>query len=94
MGVNAIPVTIEVNIGPGISFFLVGLADSAIKESQQRIDTALKNNGYKMPGKKIVINMAPADIRKEGSAYDLNLAIAILIASEQIKGQDKVGDYF
>ncbi len=94
MGVNAIPVTIEVNIGPGISFFLVGLADSAIKESQQRIDTALKNNGYKMPGKKIVINMAPADIRKEGSAYDLNLAIAILIASEQIKGQEKVGDYY
>ena len=94
IGVNAIPVTIEVNIGPGISFFLVGLADSAIKESQQRIDTALKNNGYKMPGKKIVINMAPADIRKEGSAYDLNLAIAILIASEQIKGQEKVGDYY
>ena len=94
MGVNAIPVTIEVNIETGISFFLVGLADSAIRESQQRIDTALKNNGYKMPGKKIVINMAPADIRKEGSAYDLNLAIAILIASEQIKGSETVGDYY
>ena len=94
MGVAAIPVTIEVNIENGISFFLVGLPDSAIKESQQRIDTALKNNGYKIPGKKIVINMAPADIRKEGSAYDLNLAIAILIASEQIKGYDKVGDYY
>ena len=94
MGISAIPVTIEVNIETGISFFLVGLADSAIKESQQRIDTALKNNGYKMPGKKIVINMAPADIRKEGSAYDLNLAIAILIASEQIKGSDIVGDYY
>ncbi len=94
MGVAAIPVTIEVNIETGISFFLVGLADSAIKESQQRIDTALKNNGYKMPGKKIVINMAPADIRKEGSAYDLNLAIAILIASEQINGSDTVGDYY
>ena len=94
MGISAIPVTIEVNIETGISFFLVGLADSAIKESQQRIDTALKNNGYKMPGKKIVINMAPADIRKEGSAYDLNLAIAILIASEQINGQEKVGDYY
>ena len=94
MGVTAIPVTIEVNIETGISFFLVGLADSAIRESQQRIDTALKNNGYKMPGKKIVINMAPADIRKEGSAYDLNLAIAILIASEQIKGSETVGDYY
>ena len=94
MGVSAIPVTIEVNIETGISFFLVGLPDRAIKESQQRIDTALRTNGYKMPGKKIVINMAPADIRKEGSAYDLNLAIAILIASEQIKGSEIVGDYY
>ena len=94
MGVSAIPITIEVNVETGINFFLVGLPDSAIKESQQRIDTALKNNGYKIPGKKIVINMAPADIRKEGSAYDLNLAIAILIASEQIKGYDRVGDYY
>ncbi len=94
MGVSAIPITIEVNVETGINFFLVGLPDSAIKESQQRIDTALKNNGYKIPGKKIVINMAPADIRKEGSAYDLNLAIAILIASEQIKGYDQVGDYY
>lgn len=94
MGVSAIPVTIEVNVETGISFFLVGLPDSAIKESQQRIDSALKNNGYKMPGKKIVINMAPADIRKEGSAYDLTLAIGILIASEQIRGVDKVEDYF
>jgi len=94
MGVSAIPITIEVNVETGINFFLVGLPDSAIKESQQRIDTALKNNGYKIPGKKIVINMAPADIRKEGSAYDLNLAIAILIASEQIKGYDRVSDYY
>lgn len=94
MGVSAIPVTIEVNVEAGISFFLVGLPDSAIKESQQRIDAALKNNGYKMPGKKIVINMAPADIRKEGSAYDLTLAVGILIASEQIQGVNKVEDYF
>jgi magnesium chelatase family protein len=55
-----------VNIGQGINFFLVGLPDSAVKESQQRIDAALKNNGYKIPGKGITINMAPADIRKEG----------------------------
>lgn len=94
MGVVAIPITIEVNVETGISFYLVGLPDSAVKESQQRIDTALKNNGYKLPGKKVVVNMAPADIRKEGSAYDLNLAIGILIASEQIKGADKVGDYY
>ncbi|MDQ3192043.1 MAG: YifB family Mg chelatase-like AAA ATPase [Bacteroidota bacterium] len=87
-GVNATTITIEVNIGQGVNFFMVGLPDSAVKESQQRIDAALKNNGYKIPGKSIVINMAPADIRKEGSAYDLPLAIGILAASEQIKAQD------
>lgn len=83
-GINATIVTVEVNIDQGVNFSLVGLADSAVKESQQRIDAALRNNGYKIPGKKIVINMAPADIRKEGSAYDLTLAIGILAASEQI----------
>ncbi|MFO8086986.1 MAG: YifB family Mg chelatase-like AAA ATPase [Bacteroidales bacterium] len=91
-GIDAITITIEVNIDKGINFLLVGLPDSAVKESQQRIDAALKNNGYKIPGKKIVINMAPADIRKEGSAYDLPLAIGILAASSQIKS-DMVGDY-
>lgn len=91
-GVDAILITIEVNVDRGINFLLVGLPDSAVKESQQRIDAALKNNGYKLPGKKVVINMAPADIRKEGSAYDLPLAIGILAASEQISG-DSVGDY-
>ena len=91
-GINATTITIEVNISQGVNFFLVGLPDSAVKESQQRIDAALKNNGFKIPGKKIVINMAPADIRKEGSAYDLPLAVGILAASEQIKF-DKVGDY-
>ncbi|MDL2297487.1 magnesium chelatase, partial [Bacteroidales bacterium OttesenSCG-928-E04] len=68
MGVAAIPITIEVNVNIGINFFLVGLPDSAVRESQQRIDSALKNYGYSILGKKIVINMAPADIRKEGSA--------------------------
>ena len=91
-GVNATVITVEVNIGQGINFFLVGLPDSAVKESQQRIDAALKNNGYKIPGKGITINMAPADIRKEGSAYDLTLAMGILAASEQIKA-DKIEDY-
>ncbi len=84
-GINATTVTIEVNISQGINFFLVGLPDSAVKESQQRIDSALKTNGYRLPGRKIVINMAPADIRKEGSAYDLPLAIGILAGDEQIK---------
>ena len=91
-GINAITITIEVSVSQGINFYLVGLPDSAVKESQQRIDSALRTNGYKVPGKKIVINMAPADIRKEGSAYDLPLAIGILAASEQIK-PEKVGDY-
>lgn len=84
-GVNAIPITIEVNIDQGVNFFLVGLPDSAIKESHQRIESALKNVGFKIPGKKIVINLAPADIRKEGSSYDLPIAVGILSASEQIR---------
>ncbi|MCK5029679.1 MAG: YifB family Mg chelatase-like AAA ATPase [Bacteroidales bacterium] len=91
-GINATTITIEVSVSQGINFYLVGLPDSAVKESQQRIDSALRTNGYKVPGKKIVINMAPADIRKEGSAYDLPLAIGILAASEQIE-PEKVGKY-
>lgn len=83
-GIEAITVTIEVNIDRGVQFFLVGLPDSAVKESQQRIEAALSNNGLKYPKKKITINMAPADIRKEGSSYDLPIAIAILAASEQL----------
>ena len=91
-GINATTITVEVNIGQGVNFFLVGLPDSAVKESQQRIDAALKNNGYKIPGKSIVVNMAPADIRKEGSSYDLTIAIGILAASEQIKSEG-IGEY-
>ena len=91
-GINATTVTVETNINSGINFLLVGLPDSAVKESQQRIDAALKNNGYRIPGKSIVINMAPADIRKEGSAYDLTIAVGILAASEQMLS-DKVSDY-
>ncbi|MDD3860171.1 MAG: YifB family Mg chelatase-like AAA ATPase, partial [Bacteroidales bacterium] len=83
-GINANTITIEVNISQGINFYLVGLADSAVKESQQRIISAMTTNGYKWPGKKIVINMAPADVRKEGSAYDLPIAIGVLAGSEQI----------
>jgi magnesium chelatase family protein len=91
-GVNATTITVEVNVVPGIKFFLVGLPDNAVKESQQRIEAALKNNGYSIPGKKIVINMAPADIRKEGSAYDLTIALGILAATDQIKTEE-VGKY-
>ncbi len=91
-GVNASTITVETNIGQGVGFMLVGLPDSAVKESQHRIQAALKNNDYRVPGKQIVINMAPADIRKEGSAYDLTLAVGILAASEQII-PDEVGKY-
>lgn len=91
-GIDATIVTIEVNVDKGINFLLVGLPDSAVKESQQRISAALNYYGYKIPGKKIVINMAPADLRKEGSAYDLPLAIGILAASEQIS-DEHVGEY-
>lgn len=91
-GVNAITVTVETNMIPGAKFFLVGLPDSAVKESQQRVEAAIRNNGYKIPGKKITINMAPADIRKEGSAYDLTIALGILAASEQMNGE-ALGEY-
>jgi magnesium chelatase family protein len=84
IGVNALTITVEVNIDPGINFNLVGLPDSAVKESQQRIEAALTNNGLKYPGKRILVNMAPADIRKEGSAYDLTIAVGILGASNQV----------
>ena len=84
VGINALTITVEVIVDQGVNFFLVGLPDSAVKESHQRIEAALKYIGLKIPGKKIVINMAPADIRKEGSSYDLTIAIGILAASEQI----------
>lgn len=87
-GISATTVTVEVNISQGINFYLVGLPDSAVKESHQRIDAALKNNGLKIPGKQITVNMAPADIRKEGSAYDLTIAVGILAASEQILSEE------
>lgn len=91
-GVEATTITVEVNIDKGVGYHLVGLPDNAIKESSYRIAAALKNNGYQLPVKKITINMAPADLRKEGSAYDLTLAIGILAASGQIL-PDEVGKY-
>ena len=92
-GVSAQTITIEVNVDTGgIGYHLVGLPDNAIKESSYRISAALKNVGYKIPGKKVTINMAPADLRKEGSAYDLSIALGILAASEQISAEN-IGDY-
>ena len=92
-GVEAINITIEVNVAEGQGYFLVGLPDGAIKESQQRIDSAVKANGYRMPRIKIVVNMAPADIKKSGSAFDLPIAIGILGASEQIENAEALKDY-
>jgi len=87
-GVEATTITVEVNTNTGIGYHLVGLPDNAIKESNFRIAASLQNNGYKIPGKKIIINMSPADLRKEGSAYDLTLAIGILASSGQIKSDN------
>lgn len=83
-GIQATTITIEVHADRGSKFFLVGLPDNAVKESRQRIEAALKTNDFRWPGRRITINMAPADIRKEGSAYDLPLAVGILAASEQV----------
>ena len=86
-GVEATTITVEVNVDIGVGYHLVGLPDNAIKESNYRIAAALANNGYRIPGKKITLNLAPADLRKEGSAYDLTLAMGILSASGQIKAE-------
>lgn len=92
LGVEATTVTVEVNVDTGVGYYLVGLPDVAIRESCYRIDAALKNVGYRLKGKKIIINMAPADLRKEGSAYDLTFAIGILAATSQIKAPN-LSDY-
>ena len=92
-GVDATTITVEVNVDQGVGYHLVGLPDNAIIESNYRIAAALQNNGYKIPGKKITLNMAPADLRKEGSAYDLTLAVGILVSSGQIREIHPLSDY-
>lgn len=91
-GITATTVTIEVNVSQGIRFMIVGLPDNAVRESHERIVSALKFNGYDLPRKQVIVNMAPADIRKEGSAYDLPLAMGIMAASEKIPS-DKLDQY-
>lgn len=86
-GIEAITITIEVDVSSGNKYFIVGLPDNAVKESLQRVETAIKTIGYRMPRQKIVVNLAPADIRKEGSAYDLAIAMGILASSNQISGE-------
>lgn len=85
VGIEAVPVTVEVDISSGIGIHLVGLADAAVKESLLRTITALRSVGYRIPGKKIVINLAPADMHKKGSGYDLPIAVGIIAASGQME---------
>ena len=83
-GIEAVEVSVEVNVaGGGIGLFIVGLPDNTIKESEQRIQAAFENSGYKLLAKKIVVNLAPADLRKEGSIYDLPIAVGILVAEHK-----------
>ncbi len=91
-GIDSMLITIEVSVGRGTGFSLVGLPDNAVKESNQRVYNAVWNSGFRYPRNKVVINMAPADVKKEGSAYDLPIAIGILAASEQIASH-KLGDF-
>ena len=91
-GLEATTITIEVNITRGVQFRLSGLADTAVKESYDRIRAAIANNGYKPPTADLTVNLSPADIRKEGSGYDLPLAIGILAAHGKIS-DTMLGDY-
>jgi len=92
-GVEAIAITIEVNVSNGQGYIIVGLPDNAVKESLQRIEASIKTNGYHMPRTKLVVNMAPADIKKSGSAFDLPIALGVLGASEQLENSDLLKDY-
>jgi magnesium chelatase family protein len=91
-GVKALPVAIEVSVASGTEMFIVGLPDTAVRESSHRVESAIKEGGFQMPRQKVVVNLAPADIRKEGSAYDLPIAIGVLAASGQLQSAG-LGDY-
>lgn len=93
MGVHAITITVEVNVSSGAHFFIVGLPDNAVKECEFRIESALKNRGYYFPRTKVIVNLAPADIRKTGSAFDLPIAMAILGATDQLTSPDLLQSY-
>ena len=92
-GISATLITIEVNVALGeFGLVLIGLPDNSVRESWARIMTAFRNNKHRLPRSKVVVNMAPADIKKYGSAYDLPIALGILAADQKIKA-DKIGDY-
>jgi len=92
-GVEAITITIEVNVSAGAHYTIVGLPDNAVKESLQRMESAIKTNDWYMPRTKIVVNLAPADIKKSGSAFDLPIGIGVLGASEQIEQPERLAEY-
>jgi magnesium chelatase family protein len=92
-GVEAIPITIEVNICMGQGYHIVGLPDNAVRESLQRTESAIKTNDFHMPRTKIIVNLAPADIRKSGSSFDLPITLAVLGASEQLENPERLADY-
>jgi len=93
-GVEAISITIEVNwMTTGKDPMIVGLPDNAVKESLQRVESTIKTNGYMMPRTKVVVNLAPADIKKSGTAFDLPIAIGLLAATEQLENKEAIGNY-
>ena len=92
-GVEAVTISVEVNVLSGKYYYIVGLPDSAVKESIQRVESAIKTNGYFMPRTKLVVNLAPADIKKSGSAFDLAIAIGTLGATEQLNNPERLADY-
>ena len=93
-GVEAITITIEVNwLASGKDPMIVGLPDNAVKESLQRVESTFKTNGYQMPRTKVVVNLAPADIKKSGTPFDLPIALGILGASEQLNNKDALSNY-
>ena len=94
-GIDAVKVTVEVNLtGGGLGLYLVGLPDNAVKESEQRIRAAFENTGRKMSGRKVVVNLAPADLRKEGAGFDLPIAVGILAAMGRIDAGAVAGTMF
>ena len=92
-GVEAITISVEVNVMPGKFYYIVGLPDNAVKESIQRVESVIKTNGYYMPRTKLVVNLAPADIKKSGSAFDLAIAVGTLGATGQLSNPERLTDY-
>src|ERR1700694_3411065 len=93
-GVEAITITVEVNwMSAGVNYLIVGLPDNAVKESLQRVESTIKSIRYQMPRTRIVVNLAPADIRKSGTAFDLPIAMGMLAATEQMKNREAIGQY-